>query len=154
MNHELVMLRGALRMKKSATRLTKVVNRMALKSFSTEKYRNGTMGQIQDICHYTEMRDKHLNFYSSVKQALSTTPKGYRALICEVYLKRTNKQNLCQRYKVSLSTLYRKLALARKSFKRQLDSIGCDQQWLIEQYGDICWVRDLLASGNQGGWGC
>lgn len=150
MNHELVMLRGALRMKQSAHEFNKTIKNLALKSYSTFNWRDGTMGQVQAICDYTERRDKCLRFYNGVADALKLTPKGYRALICEVYLYRTDKQTICNRYKVSLSTLYRYLSKARKTFKSKLEKLGMDESWLQTNYQSMPWVAEQLQHSGKG----
>lgn len=150
MNHELVMLRGALRMKQSAKDLNKTIRTLALKSYSTLNFRDGTMGQVEAICNYTEKRNSYLNFYNGVAKALKRTPKGYRALICEVYLRNTDKQSICQKYKVSLSTLYRYLSKARKKFRDSLNDLGYSENWLATNYKCVPWVAEMLKTSGKG----
>ena len=150
MNHELVMLRGALRMKQSAKDLNKTIRTLALKSYSTLNFRDGTMGQVEAICNYTEKRNSYLNFYSGVAKALKRTPKGYRALICEVYLRKTDKQSICQKYKVSISTLYRYLSKARKKFRDCLNDLGYSESWLTTNYQSVPWVAEMLKTSGKG----
>ena len=149
MNHELVMLRGALRMKQSAKDLNKTIRTLALKSYSTLNFRDGTMGQVEAICNYTEKRNSYLNFYNGVAKALKRTPKGYRALICEVYLRKTDKQSICQKYKVSLSTLYRYLSKARKKFRDSLNDLGYSESWLTTNYQSVPWVLYTLVPARE-----
>ena len=150
MNHELVMLRGALRMKQSAKEFNKTIKTLALKSYSTANWRDGTMGQVEAICNYSEKRDKCLNFYNGVANALKLTPKGYRALICEVYLYNTDKQSICEKYKISLSTLYRYLSKARSCFRSRLESLGMSEKWLATNYQGMPWVAEQLKSSGKG----
>jgi hypothetical protein len=150
MNHELVMLRGALRMKQSAKEFNKTIKTLALKSYSTINWRDGTMGQVEAICHYTEKRDKCLTFYNGVASALKLTPKGYRALICEVYLHNTDKTSICQKYGVSLSTLYRYLSKARKAFRSRLEGLGMSESWLHDNYQGMTWVAEQLRCSGKG----
>ena len=150
MNHELVMLRGALRMKQSAKEFDKTIKTLALKSYSTLNWRDGTMGQVEAICNYTEKRNKCLNFYNGVANALKLTPKGYRALICEVYLYNTDKQTICQKYNISLSTLYRHLSKARTSFRNKLVHLGMSENWLQTNYQCMPWVAEQLKSSGKG----
>ena len=150
MNHELVMLRGALRMKQSAKDLNKTIRTLALKYYSTLNFRDGTMGQVEAICNYTEKRNSYLNFYNGVAKALKRTPKGYRALICEVYLRKTDKQSICQKYKVSLSTLYRYLSKARKKFRDSLNDLGYSESWLTTNYQSVPWVAEMLKTSGKG----
>lgn len=150
MNHELVMLRGALRMKQSASELNKTIHTLALKSYSTANWRDGTMGQVEAICHYTEKRNKCMDFYNGVADALKLMSKGYRALICEVYLHNTDKQSICQKYKVSLSTLYRYLSKARNSFRSKLEQLGMDEKWLTTNYQGTTWIAEQLKCSGKG----
>ena len=150
MNHELVMLRGALRMKQSATEFDKTIKTLALKSYSTANWRDGTMGQVEAICDYTEKRNKCLDFYNGVADALKLTPKGYRALICEVYLRNTDKQSICQKYKVSLSTLYRYLSKARSCFRNKLEQLGMNEKWLTTNYQGTSWITEQLKTSGKG----
>ena len=150
MNHELVMLRGALRMKQSAKELSKTIKTLALKSYSVANWRDGTMGQVEAICHYTERRDNCLRFYNGVAHALQLTPKGYRALISEVYIHNTDKLTICQKYGISLSTLYRYLSKARKMFRSKLEHLGMDEKWLVNNYQSVRWVGEQLESSGKG----
>ncbi len=141
-------------MKKSATQLTKTLQTMVEKTFNATNVKNGTMGQCQQICYYTRKRDGYLQFYNGVKEALANTPKGYRALITHVYLKNADKQLLCQRYKLSLSTLYRYLSKARKCFKCQLILLGMDEKWLVENYSTLPWVEEMISRDCRGRSSC
>lgn len=136
MNYELIMLRNALRMKKSAQMLTKEMESLALRSYSTLNWRDGTLGQVNAIANMSRQVDEYLTFYNAVKKALLLTPKGQRALLVAVYLKRADVKLLAQKYNVSRSTVYRKLYYARQAFCRALTAIGCDETWFQANYGD------------------
>ena len=136
MNYELIMLRNALRMKRCAEKFREELKTIAVTSYNTFNWREGTMGQIEAISRSQERIDECLRFYESVKSALLLLPKSYRALLVTVYLKRADKKALAERYRVSLSTVYRKLCRARISFLNALQSIGCDEEWFCANYSD------------------
>ena len=136
MNYELIMLRNALRMKKCANRFREEMEHIALTSYNTLTWRNGTMGQIDAMASAQDKVEECQRFYEVVKNALLVLPKGYRALLVSVYLKRTDKNALAKRYRVSLSTVYRKLFQARTSLSNALKNMGYDEEWFLNTYGD------------------
>ena len=136
MNYELIMLRNALRMKRCADKFREELKEIALNSYDTHCWHDGTMGQICAMARSQERIEECLRFYEVVKSALLIIPAKYRALLVSVYIKRTPKDALAKRYHVSLSTVYRKLCRARVSFLRALESFGCDEQWFLNNYGD------------------
>lgn len=150
MNHELVMLRGIEYCKNSVKKLNEQCLRTALGTFSAESYREGTMGQARDLAEICIKRDKFCRLLELVKTALKNMPKGYRALIISVYIKKTPKEALCAKYGVSLSTVYRKLNLARECFKSKLLLLGCDEQWFADTYGNTEWVNAMLLRSRNG----
>ena len=137
MNYELIMLRNALRMKRCADKFREEMELIAMKSYDTTTWRDGTMGQIEAMSRASEKIDECLRFYDVVKSALLVLPKGYRALLVAVYMKRIDKKVIAKKYFVSLSTVYRKLYRARVGFLKALVSMGCDEQWFWEHYGDF-----------------
>lgn len=143
MRYELIMLRNALRMKQTANILTKEMKLIALRSYSTLNWRDGTMGQIRTLNSTSKQIDECLDFYNSVKKALLIVPSGYRALLVSVYLKNTDKQQIATKYHVSVSTVYRKLLRARESFLRALNSIGCTEEWFTANFGEYNWEENL-----------
>ena len=136
MNYELIMLRNALRMKKCAEKFREELEHIAMTSYNTSNWRDGTMGQIAAMARAQERIEECQRFYEIVKSALLELPKGYRALLVAVYLKHTDKKALAERYRVSLSTVYRKLCRARTSLQRALEKLGCDEEWFLANYGD------------------
>ena len=136
MNYELIMLRNALRMKSCAEKFREEVRQIAMTSYNTFNWRDGTMGQIEAMSRASEKIEECLSFYEVVKSALLLLPKSYRALLVTVYLKRVDKKKIAKRYSVSLSTVYRKLCRARTSFLNALKSMGCDEEWFVTHYGD------------------
>ena len=137
MNYELIMLRNALRMKKNAKILTEEMKLIALRSYSTINWRDGTMGQIEAIGKISRQIDDCNTFYNSVEKALLIIPKGYKALLVAVYFKNTDKQAIAKRYGVSLSTVYRKLLYAREAFLKALISIECTEEGFMANDGEL-----------------
>lgn len=136
MNYELIMLRNALRMKRCAEKFREELQHIAMTSYNTSNWRDGTMGQIEAMARSQERIEECQRFYEVVKSALLVLPRTYRALLITVYIKRTDKSALASRYHVSLSTVYRKLCRARASFLAALQSIGCDEEWFVSNYGE------------------
>ena len=148
MNHELIMLRGANRMKYYAKSVSQEIMRIAVSSYSTMNYKNGTMGQVEAICQRAKVRDNCLLFYNALIDGLRRIPKGNRALLVAVYLKNADKSAICAKYKVSSSTLYRKLFVSRSLLRAELDALGYDEQWFRENFGYIDWIAEMLDSNE------
>ena len=136
MNYELIMLRNALRMKRCAEKFKEELQHIALTSYNTCNWRDGTMGQIAAMSDAYEKIEECQRFYEIVKNALLVLPKGYRALLVAVYLKKIDKKVLAKRFDVSLSTVYRKLCRARTGFLNALKGMGCDEEWFLANYGE------------------
>ena len=134
MNYELLMLKNAVRMKKTANILSKQLTLVAMKSYDTFNWRNGTMGQVEAISNISAQIDECLAFYNAVEKALLMLPKGYSALLATVYFKNTSKEELAKKYHVSRSTVYRKLFRAREMFLRALISLGFTEEWFTTNY--------------------
>ena len=150
MNHELVMLRGISHCRKKIRQLEKECLNCALKSFSSEYSRDGTIGQMRAVATLAVEKDNLVRYVELVKTALSDMPRGYRALIAAVYVKKIPKEDLCKKYHVSLSTLYRKLAKARKSFREKLEALGCTESWFVATYGENEWIAGMLSRPRNG----
>lgn len=135
MNFELIMLNNAIRMKNTANILTRELELTAMRSYDTTCWRNGTMGQIEEIVNFSTKIDECLAFYNAVEKALLLIPKTYRALLVAVYFKNTDKLSLAKKYGVSRATVYRKLYRARELFLQALVSIGCTEDWYNVNYG-------------------
>ena len=135
MRYELAMLKNAVRMKKTANILTKELQLVALKSYDTLNWRDGTMGQVHAMSDIARQIDECNTFYNAVKKALLTLPKGYATLLVTVYFKNADKVALAKKYNVSRSTVYRKLYYARELFARSLNDLGFTEQWFNDNYG-------------------
>ena len=143
MNYELLMLKNAIRMKKTANILTKELTLVAMRSYDTFNWRNGTMGQVEAISNISSQIDECLAFYNAVEKALLMLPKGYKALLVTVYFKNTDKEALAKKYGVSRSTVYRKLYSAREMFAQALGSLGCTKEWFTANYAHYDFINRL-----------
>ena len=135
MNYELIMLKNATRIQRTANILTKELELVALRSYDTTNWRDGTLGQIQAISEISSQIEECNIFCNAVKKALLMLAKGYRALLVTVYFKRSDIVNLAQKYAVSRSTVYRKLGHAREMFLQALNCLGYTEQWFTAHYG-------------------
>lgn len=134
MNHEIAMLQSLSVCKKYLKKLNDRCVKAALNSFSADDYPNGTLGQVGLVSQLTAERDAFLSVVQTMSQALKQIPGGYRALLVAVYVKNTPRHVIASRYGVSLSTVYRKLAQARKCFQGKMKLLGCDDSWFVENF--------------------
>lgn len=133
MNHEIAMLQSLSVCNKYLKKLNERCLHAALNSFSAHDFPNGTVRQIEKVAKLSVERDDFLYVMSTITQLLKSLPKGYRALLVEVYVKNVPKQSIATKYGVSISTVYRKLSAARACFREQMQKVGCDASW-FEQY--------------------
>lgn len=124
--------------------IAKDMTLIAMRSYDTTGWRNGTLGQVQSLAELSRRMDKFNGLYNAVRDALRVLPASYRALLVEVYIKNVPITALAQRYKVSKRTVYRKLAYARELFRNALLSAGCDEQW----FESNCEGLDTLLRGE------
>lgn len=150
MSHELVMLRGVEYCKKQILRLQEKCLQFALKSFSTEYAKEGTLGQVRILAEMAVEKEDWQRYLELLKIALGNMPTPYRALLVAIYVKKISKEALCAKYHVSLSMVYRKLARARKCFREKLLQLGCTETWFRETYGNNEWISSLIARAKNG----
>lgn len=148
MNHELIMLRGANRMKYCTVSVSQEIMSIALTSYSTLNYKGGTLGQVEAISKRAETRDRCLLFYNALMRGLRSIPKGNRALLVAIYLKNADKRGLCAKYNVSVSTLYRKLTASRTMLRSALDALGYDEQWFNDNFGCFDWITAMRKTSD------
>lgn len=134
MNHEIAMLQSLSVCNKYLKKLNKRCMNAALNSFSAEGYPNGTLGQISALAKLTAERDAFLSVMHTVCNALNGMPKGYRALLVAIYVKKVPRQVVADKYGVSLSTVYRKLTRARKYFRIEMEKAGFDAAWFVQNF--------------------
>lgn len=150
MSHELVMLRGVEYCKKQIRRLQEKCLKFALKSFSAEFAKEGTLGQVRTLAVMAIEREDWQRYLALLKIALGNMPAPYRAFLVAVYVKKISKEALCEKFHVSLSMVYRKLSRARKCFREKLLELGCTETWFRETYGDNEWISSLLERAKNG----
>lgn len=122
MTYELTMLRGISACKNELARMQKRCENFALATFSSQ-CKDGTFGQAVALAEMVLKREALKNYLCALAQVFKQLPKGYKALLTAVYVKRVPHEWLCKKYNVSLSTLYRKLAKARRCFKSKVDAL-------------------------------
>ena len=142
MNYATIMLKNAIRMKASAKTLADEILRIALTSYDTVNWREGTMGQVEAISNLSAEIDECNSFYNAVKQALLSIPKKYAVLLVKVYFKRADKELLATKYGVSRSTVYRKLFAAREMFGKTLNLLGFTEDWFYEHYAHYDFITN------------
>lgn len=144
MNHELIMLRELKRMRKLSQSLTKEVKFRAVKSYASATVKDGTMGQIEEICRLTRLRDDCLLFCDAVAEAVKSVNKSNRALLVGYYLKGISVGEIAQRLNVTVNNVYGKLFAARLQLRSALNKLGYDEQWLRERFSHIDFIADRL----------
>lgn len=132
MNYELTVLRGISACKKQLAQLDRQCREYALNTFSAD-CRGGTYAQALELAELVIRRDKLSNCLADIAEVFRRMPEGYRALLTTVYVRRVPREVLAQKYNVSLSTVYRKLAKARSSFRSKMDLIF--ENMLPEPFG-------------------
>ncbi len=147
MNHELIMLREVKRMHKLTQSLTKEAKYKAVKSHLSYNVKNGTMGQIAEICQTIQLRDECLLFCLAVANALKTIDKDKSTLLKDYYINQLDILTLSTRLKVSKSSVYNRLHIARMQFTDALIKLGCDEQWLTANFSHIDFIKARL-EGN------
>ena len=129
MKNELAVLKSIRHCKLIAKKLDEESKNLALSSFCAVNVPHGTYGQMQAVCALVNKRDLTERYRQTVVDAIASMPRGYRALLLTVYVKKTSKTELCQKFHVSLATLYRKLDAARKLFADNLQGFGANEPW-------------------------
>lgn len=137
MTYELTILRGISACKKELARKQKQCEKFALATFSSQ-CREGTYGQAVALAEMVLEKDALQNYLCALAREFNKMPKGYKALLTAVYVKRIPHEYLCKKYNVSLSTVYRKLAKARRCFKNKVEALPTDvfPQRILELLGN------------------
>ncbi len=134
MNYELKMLKGALLMKNHAMQLKEEIKNVALSSYDTYGWKEGTIGQIKQIQHLCEQSEITLQYVEKVFGALRRLPVKRRALLVAVYMCGADKRKLADKLNVSRSTLFRMLTNARAMYCDALHSMGATEKWYAEHF--------------------
>lgn len=134
MKNELTALKSIRHCKAIAKKLDGECKKLALSSFCAYNFQNDTLGQMREIAQLVCKRDVTERYFQTVVDALTEMPRGYRALLFSVYVKNLSKADICAKFGVSVATLYRKLACARKLFAQNLQIAGADETWFVKIY--------------------
>lgn len=137
MKRELIMLREVKQVYRLMQSLTKRAKGMAVKSYYSYGVKNGTVGQIEEICRLIELRDDCLLFCSAVSQALNAIDGDSRKLLKLYYINHVKAEDLAVKLGTTLSCVYNRLYAARLQFAHALDELGCDEQWLRDNFSHI-----------------
>ncbi len=147
MNYELTLLRNYSMIKRSASVLRGSARLIALRSYDSARWRDGTMGQIAAIREMTSVAERLEELCRNVGNALSLVPRKQRALLVAVYARGADKSELAAKFNVSLSTVYRKLIVARKIFLNKLRAVGLTESVFVADYGDA--IGQLTANDRR-----
>ena len=123
--------------------ITKSVNKIALTSYNTTSWKDGTIGQIEEITQLMQRRDRLEDLVSRISTALSGVDKPLRQLLSQVYIVRRKPKELAQKYNVSPTTVYNKLSAGKKIFCANLKSTGVTCGWVKENFDDLPWLCKL-----------
>ncbi len=140
MNYELTMLKNVVRAQKSAQSIAHRIRLLAMRSYDTAGFRNGTLGQVQKLQKMCCRAELFNGFCRFVKKALNRLPAGVRALLVEVYVKNRSRSDVAKRCGVNVGKVYRKLFAARKLFRDALEKEGCTERFFNESYGCFDWL--------------
>ncbi len=146
MRYELQLLKSAVKWKKAADKLNEQIRQLALKSFSAETKRDGTLGQVCEISVSRVERDLLLGAFSAVRRSLDEMPVQYRELIRSIYAKNNTCKQLAQQYNVPLCVVYRKHKLAVNSFGQGLCRLGYTRRWFDENFAELKAIANCAVS--------
>lgn len=145
MNYELTLLKNASTLTKSVSLCRRSAQLLAMKSYDTAGWRNGTFGQIAAIEDLLKLADNLQQLCKLIKHSLLLVPRPERALLVAVYVRNLHKKEVAKRYGVSLSTVYRKLYLSRKCFAQMLSRLGLTEEVFENEYGDLNMQGDWVS---------
>ena len=135
--YETTVLKIFTRFYKTIRELETEKKQIALKSYDTSKWRDGTMGQIFAIGALNKQIEWYSNYCQSVRLALSGIDSGYRTLLVAVYVKGADRKHIAEKHGVSISTVYCKLERAKIAFRKSLERLGFTETWFAPYFADI-----------------
>lgn len=145
MKRELIMLREVKRVYKLSQSLTKQARYRAVKSYASFNVKNGTIGQIEEICRLIELRDDCLLFCAATSDALNAIDENSRNILKLYYLSRVSASSISCKLGITLSCVYNRLYAARLRFKNALDKFGYDDDWLRDNFSHIDFLQAQFA---------
>lgn len=128
-------------MYKLSQSLTKEAKYRAIKSHSFVNVKNGTKGQIEEICQLIQLRDECLLFCVAVQDAMNVVDSESVKLLKQFYVNRVDVGVIAERLKASVNSVYGKLYQARLLFRSALNKLGYDEQWLRDNYSHLDFIR-------------
>lgn len=136
MNTELKILRQVNICRRNLRSLKKNILRESLESISTENFPGGTYGLILHMLEQVEEKRRLERFLSEFRELFSQIPKGYRALLFNVYLKNIPCEAIARKFGVSVRTVYRKLCRARQAFGNRIKKLS--ENTFPEVFSFVC----------------
>ena len=144
MNHELIMLRELKRMHEMSQSLAKEARYRAIRSHSSLNVKNGTMGQIEEICRLIQLRDDCLRFCIAANDAFNAIDNDKRWLLQQYYIKSVSVDVIADSLKATPVSVYNKLYMARMQFKNALNKYGYTEQWFRENFTHFDFIAARL----------
>lgn len=146
MKRELIMLRKVKQVYKLMQSLTKQAKSLAVNSYYSYGVKNGTVGQVEEICRLIELRDDCLLFCSAVSEALNAIDEDSRNLLKQYYIDLVKAETLAARLDTTPLCVYNRLSVARLRFGRALDKLGCNDEWLRDNFSHIDFLHARLSA--------
>lgn len=124
--------------------LTDSVNKIALTSYNTTSWKDGTIGQIEEMTQRMQLRNDLAELRNYISTALSKVDKPLRQLLTQVYIIRRKPKAIASKYHVTPANVYNKLSAGKKIFCANLKSAGCTLSWIKETFSDVAWLCKLV----------
>ncbi len=137
MTYEAEILIGASKMEALVRLCQEAYKNIAVHSYFTDFWRDGTMGQLETMENYQQMQNRFQKLIDVVQNSLSQMPKAYKNLLIQIYLLHAKKRNICKKYKITQQNLYGKIRKANMMFYDGLKKQGADYNWFKTTYSDI-----------------
>ena len=127
---------------KCAKAYRQVAARFALSAFFANE--GEASSQFEQIGELLARSEACLTFCARLKRALRSLPAKEAELIRRVFAQGMSVAAVAAECGVSLSTVYRKICLARKHFIKALADNGVTKDWVVEEFGDLQLTHKLV----------
>ncbi len=127
------------------------VFRRVKSSYLSRHLKNGVSTEqlICEILNLTNEKQKLVILQNVVSHALDGMEEKERKILVARVCKKRTFQQISTDFNLSLRTVFRQVANAEQSFKKQLKILGYDETWLETEYGDdkyIAPIHDRIVS--------
>lgn len=114
-------------------------------SFQSKHLKMGVSTEqlIGEIIDLTEQRRKIVNLRFIVSKALEKMKTDSRAVLVDRVLKKKTFQQIAEEQKVSLRTVFRRVAVAEEEFAHNLSRCGYTETWLEREYGQDKYIAQI-----------